>query len=99
MICYFLKCFTVKKVSLKCKIRYKRFLLAMSVRDEDQTCTSTDDLTSNKFEQQPQKKKKNKDGPWWTLPQLKIIGLLSKIKSRLKPSKNIKLRFTKIKGG
>ena len=58
MICYFLKCFTVKKVSLKYKIGYKRFLLAMSVRDEDQTCTNTDDLTSNKFEQQPQKKKK-----------------------------------------
>ena len=64
MICYFLKCFTVKKVSLKCKIGYKRFLLAMSVRDEDQTCTNTDDLTSNKFEQQPQKKKKKQR---WTL--------------------------------
>ena len=36
----------------------------MSVRDEDPTCTNTDDLTSNKFEQQPQKKTKKKKQRW-----------------------------------
>ena len=33
MICYFLKCFTVMKISLKRKIHYKLFLLAMSERE------------------------------------------------------------------
>ena len=31
------------------------------LRDEDQTCSTTDDLTSNEFEQPPQKKTKTAD--------------------------------------
>ena len=38
----------------------KKWRCILALRDEDQTCSTTDDLTSNKFEQPPPK---NKDRP------------------------------------
>ena len=32
------------------------------LREKDQTCSTTDDLTSNEFEQPPQKTKTTRDG-------------------------------------
>ena len=69
-----------------------KYLDSFLLGDEDWTCSTTDDWTSNKFEQAPQQK--TKTDPDGLCQSQKNIGLLSEKMNRLT---NMKLSFTKIK--